>query len=140
MRFPTEEAAKFRAGFRELGSDFLQRHAVKVILPADMIVTVNADLKSRCAHRANRHLVAPAHVRSREQRSVEQGPHAVEFDDARAADLGKKTRPENPLDRLAGIVRPEAEKETARRTELSAIFYKIAHAKARATVGVDIDL
>ena len=139
-RFHSEDPTKFQARPREFLPDFLQRHAVEMILPADMIVAVNSHFEASRADHPHHPFVAPADMRRGEQRAIEQRAHAVELDNICPADFREKSRTKHPADRLPGVIRPEAEKSAGRRAEFGAISHEIPHAEPGSPIGVDVDL
>ena len=82
-----------------------------LILPIHVVPTVNAGLEAGGMNSPHHVARAPANVRPRQQRSVEQRFQPVVFDDRGALDLAEKAASEYPPDRPAGVVGTETEQE-----------------------------
>jgi hypothetical protein len=140
VRLHSEDPEEFRPGGAKLGPDGGKVHPLHVVLPAVVVVAVDPRLKPRVAHRPHRPGVAPADVRGRQQGSVEEGPDAIDLDDAGPADLAEKPRPEDAGHRPARLVGSEGEEEAGRRSEFAAVALEVRHPEARSAICVDVNL
>src|SRR3989338_2972477 len=110
----------------------LVRH---MILPADMVVAMNAGLEARIAHAAHNVGAFPADVRPGQQRAVQQGLDAVMLHHLSARYLAEKTGTEPALDRAPGGARAERKEERGLRVGALRGFTQTRPAFARAAIG-----
>src|SRR5512143_551484 len=123
-------------------SEFLEnlgaRHSRESVLPADVVVAVDPDLMALGSGRTHHAFIAATDMRTGEQNAVQERADAVGRDYARTVHFAQKSRPENPFDRAAGVVRAEGEEECGLDSELVEQSKEIGDANARATIGIDI--
>ena len=99
-----------------LGPDQTGRAITRVLRPGFFKkVSRTSVVEIYGAHRAHHVGIAPPNVRRGQQRAIEQRAHAIAFDHTGAADFLKKTRPQHPCDRSAGLIRAERKQEASRR-------------------------
>ena len=140
VRLGAEDAQELGAGGDEFRAHRREVHRLHIILPAVVVVAVDAHFGALVAHRAHHVGVAAADVRRGQQRAVEQRAEAVHRDDAGAADLPEEARAEDARDRAAGLVGPEGEEKAGRHAKFAAVGGEVGHADPRAAVGVDVNL
>ena len=79
------------------------------ILPAHVVVAMDAGLVAGVAHGAH-HIAGPSSdVRSGQQRAIEKRAHAVMLDDRRPLDFPHEAGAENALDRPSRVIGSERE-------------------------------
>src|SRR5690349_21572216 len=135
-----EDLAKAPARALELARGPVGVFMFDVILPAHVIVRVDAHLEASVLHLAHDLRAAPADVRPGQQRPVEQGTHSVVRDDRRAAYFLEESLAEDAFDRTAGVIRPQTEQKRGAGFVLAQKLYQARHAVARSAIGVDVDL
>src|SRR5574341_1978077 len=133
-----EYPLEFLPGFAELFIYFLAAHCHEPVLPADMVIAVDAGFVAFGANQAHHVSVSPADMRTRQQDAVQQRAQAVRGNHAGPADLAQEPRPEDAPDRSSGIVRAEREQERGLDVELVKETDKLRHADARSPVGVHV--
>ena len=139
-RLAPEDAPELGAGGGEFGADLGEAHPLHVILPAVVVVAVDAGFEAGVAHGAHHVRMAAADVRRGQQGAVEQRAQAVHRDHAGAADLLEEPRAEDARDGAARLVGAQREKEARRRAHRAAVGHQIGHPEPRTAVGVDVNL
>src|SRR5450759_2402058 len=120
---------------RPLG--ILVRH---IILPADMVITVDADFKTGRAYHAQNVRAFLADIRRGQQRAIQQSLDAVVLHHGGARYLAEKAGAEYALDGAPGVIRAEREEKSGLRVIALQYFNQTRHAFARSAIGVHIDL
>ena len=138
-RFEAKNPQKFRPRRDQLCAHFRERHPFQIVLPAVVIVTVDANLVARIAHAPHHVGIPPPNMRRREQRAVEQRAQSINLHDTRTTHFLEKTGPKHAADRPPRLIRPQRKQETRRRPNLRQIGHEIRHALARAAVGININ-
>src|SRR6185436_2909555 len=133
----TQNALKFVHGAAEFFAGFLQRKSMKMILPAKMVVAMNADGKSSGFDGAQNRFVPPTDVRSREQRAGQQCAPAIELGDPRAADFFQEAWTKDAANSFAGVVRTKAEEKGGPHGMAFQNRDERGNAFSRAAIGVD---
>src|SRR6185295_199074 len=87
------------------------------ILPADVIIGVQANLEPRIAHCTHQRSRVPADMRARQQRAIQQRFPAVVFQHRGAPDLAEETAPKYASQCPPGVVRSDAEVERCSRSQ-----------------------
>ncbi len=136
--FP-ENPFKLLAGLPEFIEHLVAAHLHEPVLPANVIVAMDAGFVAAFLDRAHDSLIAPAHLRPRQEHAVQQRSEPVGRDHAGSAHFAQKSRTEDAFNGAAGIVRAEGKKERGPDAELVKEGGKIRHAEAGAPVGVDVN-
>ena len=110
------------------------------ILPAHVVVAMDAGLVAGVAHGAH-HIAGPSSdVRSGQQRAIEKRAHAVMLDDRRPLDFPHEARAENALDRPPRVIGSEREQERRQDAVLAKQLDEIGNALACSAQRVYVDL
>src|SRR5690349_24304915 len=108
------------------------------ILPAHVVVAMNAGLVTGFAYRAHHVAGAPSDVGARKQGAVEQRAHAVVLDDRSSLHLVHEATPKYALDRAARVIRAERKQERREDAVLAKQLDEIRNAFARPPKRVDV--
>src|SRR5271169_6356945 len=114
--------------------------ARNVILPADVVITMDANFESRVAHATHDVRAFAPDVRPRQQRAIQQRLDAVMFQYRGASDLAEEAGTEHALDGAPGVVSAKRKEKCGLRVVPLERFNQARHAFACAAVGVHVYL
>src|SRR5207237_501776 len=111
-----------------------------VVLPQDVVVTVDADLEARVADAAQDARAGASDVGAGEQRAGQERPEAVVLERRGAGNLPEEPGAEDPAEGAAGSILSERKEERRAGAVPLQGLLEPRHTLARPAVRVDVDL
>ena len=117
--------------FRALSAD--------MILPAHMVMAMDADFKSIVAHLTHDGRTGAADVGAGQQRSIQQGLDTVMFQHRSTRHLAQETGAEYAPDGAPGMIRAQREKESGLGLMALECLHQTWHTFMSAAIGINVD-